>query len=105
MSLTWTEDQRILRSTIQKLAIEKLATKAAEIDQEAAFPWENVKLMVDLGLFGLVVPENYGGSGMGNVTACIAIEELSRGCFGTAAVLATHFLALTPILLAASEEQ
>lgn len=61
--------------------------------------------MVDLGLFGLVVPENYGGSGMGNVTACIAIEELSRGCFGTAAVLATHFLALTPIRLAASEEQ
>lgn len=105
MSLTWTENQRILRSTIQKLAIEKLATKAAEIDQEAAFPWENVKVMADLGLFGLMVAEKYGGSEMGNVTACMAIEELSRGCFATATVLATHYLALTPILLAANEEQ
>jgi len=105
MALNWTEDQKILRSTVQKFAIEKLAPKAAEIDKEAAFPYENVKLMADLGLFGLTTPEKYGGSDMGNVTACIAIEELCKGCFGTAAVLATHFLALTPILLAASEEQ
>jgi butyryl-CoA dehydrogenase len=105
MPLDWTEDQKILRSTVQKLAMEKLAPQAAEIDQEAAFPRENVKIMAELGLFGLTVPEKYGGSGMDNVTACMAIEELSRGCFGTAAVLATHFLALTPILLAGSEEQ
>lgn len=105
MPFSLTEDQKILRSTVQKLAVEKLSPKAAEIDQEAAFPWENVKRMADLGLFGLIVPEEYGGSGMGNLTACLVIEELCKGCFGTAAVLATHFLGLTPILLAASEEQ
>jgi butyryl-CoA dehydrogenase len=61
--------------------------------------------MADLGLFGLIIPEKYGGSEMDNVTACIVAEELCRGCFGTAAVLVTHFLALTPILLAASDDQ
>lgn len=105
MVLNLTEDQKILKSTVKKLAEEKLAPKAAEIDQEAAFPWENVKLMADLGLFGLTIPQKYGGSEMDNVTACIVAEELCRGCFGTAAVLVTHFLGLTPILLAASEDQ
>ncbi len=105
MSFNWTEDQRILRSTIQKLTLERLAPKAAEIDAESAFPRESVQFMADLGLFGLIVPEKYGGSEMGNVTACMVIEELCKGCFSTGAVLATHFLALTPILLMAHEEQ
>lgn len=61
MPFDWTEDQKILRSTIQKLAMEKLAPQAAEIDQEAAFPRKNVKLMAELGLWGLTVPEKYGG--------------------------------------------
>jgi alkylation response protein AidB-like acyl-CoA dehydrogenase len=64
MPINWTEDQKLLRETVRKLALEKFPPKAVEINQQAAFPWENVKVMAELGLFGLVVPEEYGGSGM-----------------------------------------
>ena len=72
------EDVEALRDMVHRWAQERVAPIAAEIDRSNAFPSELWRELGDLGLLGITVPEEYGGSGMGYLAHAVAVEELAR---------------------------
>jgi butyryl-CoA dehydrogenase len=80
MSFDLTEDQRILRDTCRTFAAAELLPNAKKWDHTHTFPTEAVKKCAELGLFGIAIPDTWGGAGMDNVGYALAIEEISRGC-------------------------
>jgi alkylation response protein AidB-like acyl-CoA dehydrogenase len=78
MDFELTEEQKMLRGTLRDFAEKEIAPAASRIDKTEEFPAAELKKMAGLGLFGLTIPEKYGGSGRGLVDLCIAVEELAR---------------------------
>jgi len=91
--------------TAKDLAERHFAPRAEELDREQRYPDENVALLVESGLAGLFVPARFGGAGASFTTTCAVIEEVSRACASTGAILTAYALGGTPILLAGTEEQ
>ena len=85
-----TEEEVILRKTVQDLADRELAPRASEYDQQERFPWENIRAISGLGLFGLTIDPEYGGSGGTARQLAIVTEELSRGCAATGTIYGAH---------------
>ena len=85
-----TEDEVLLRSTVRDFADRELAPRAAEYDESGEFPWENVRGLADLGLFGLTIDEAYGGSGGTIRQLAIVVEEIARGCGSTSTIFVAH---------------
>jgi len=85
-----TEEEVILRDTVRLLADRELAPRAAEYDRGERFPAENVAAMSALGLFGLTIDPEFGGSGGTTRQLAIVSEELSRGCAATGTVYGAH---------------
>jgi alkylation response protein AidB-like acyl-CoA dehydrogenase len=100
-----TEEQKLLRDTVRRLSKEKIEPGAAERDEKGGFDWETKEILAENGLFGADIPTEYGGSGMGLLATCIAIEEISAVCASTGTLLLAHELGLVPIVLAGSQEQ
>jgi len=94
-----------IRELVRRLAQERIAPRAAEIDGSHEFPWDVVELFREHGLFGLYFPEHYGGLGTSTLLGLIAIEEVSKVCATSGLVLAVQELGSLPIKLAGSEEQ
>lgn len=105
MEFELNEEQDIFRKSIRELAQGVIAPRAEEIDEKAEFPADICEQLAKYGWLGLVVPENYGGSGASALTACMVIEEVARCCASSALILVAHFLGLAPIVIAGSEEQ
>ena len=106
MNFDLTNDQKMLQDQVRKFAQTVLAPTAPEIDKSGEFPWPNLKKMAQLGLLGVIVPEQYGGSGFDFVTLAIAIEEISRVCASTGVIVAVNnSLTTYPILSFGNEEQ
>jgi alkylation response protein AidB-like acyl-CoA dehydrogenase len=78
---------------------------AAELDREQRYPWENVQLLVDSGLSGLMVPAEFGGAGASLPTGAAVMAELSRGCASTGAIFAIHAMGAGSIGIAGTPEQ
>ena len=74
------------RQEARKMAERAFAAKAAYWDEEEIYPTENLKLLAELGYLGLVIPEEYGGSGAPIIQGTILLEEIARVCFNTALV-------------------
>ena len=85
-----TEDERLIRSTVRDLADRALAPRAPDYDEAGEFPWDNIRDMADLGLFGLTIDEEYGGSGGTARQLAIVIEEIARGCAATSVIYLAH---------------
>jgi alkylation response protein AidB-like acyl-CoA dehydrogenase len=85
-----TEEQRMVQAMVREYALEKVAPRAAEIDENHRFPIETWKEMVALGLPGIPFPEEVGGSNGGTLAYCLAVEEISRVCGSTGLTLAAH---------------
>ncbi len=100
-----TEEQRELRDLARRIAVEKIVPIRAEMDEKEEFPWEIMKILAEAGLFGVYIPEEYGGLGMGITELCLVTEELSKACGGVAVSYAACGLGSYPILLMGSEEQ
>ena len=101
-----TPDQRDWRETLKEFADKEIAPHAARYDDAGEFPWDSVKKMRELGLFGLVFPEKYGGQGSGTLEYVFAVEEVSRACASTGITLAAHVsLGTWPIYAFGTEEQ
>jgi len=100
-----TEEQMMIRDTAQQIAEEKIIPVRAELDEKEEFPWEIMKVLAQSDLFGLFIPEEYGGLGKGNLELCIAVEELSRACLGVSTTYAANALGTYPLLLFGSEGQ
>src|SRR6187431_1583296 len=100
-----TDEQREIRDLVRELARERIAPRAAEIDESHEFPWDIVELYREHGLFGLFYPEEYGGLGTGALLALIAIEEVSKVCATSGLILAVQELGSLGLKLAGNEEQ
>jgi len=80
----------MVRETVRRFAREEVAPRAARIDREHAFPYENLEGMRRLGLMGMPVPEEWDGGGYDFVSYILALEEISRACASTGVILAVH---------------
>jgi alkylation response protein AidB-like acyl-CoA dehydrogenase len=100
-----TDEQREIRDLVRTLARERIAPRAAEIDESHEFPWDVVELFREHGLFGVFFDERYGGTGTGTLLALIAIEEVSKVCATSALILTVQELGSLGLKLAGSEEQ
>ena len=100
-----TEDQREIRDLVRTLARERIAPRAAEIDESHEFPWDVVELFRDQGIFGLFFDEEHGGLGTGTLLALVAIEEVSKVCATSGLILAVQELGSLGVKLAGSDEQ
>jgi len=89
-SFDLTEEQRMVRAMVRDFALEKVAPRAAEIDENHRFPTETWAEIVELGLTSIPFPEEVGGSNGGTLAYCIAVEEISRVCGSTGLTLAAH---------------
>jgi len=90
MSYGLSEEQEMFRQTLRKFCENELAAKASYWDEEQEFPWENVEKMKKLGLWGLTIPEEYGGSGADFVNYVTATIEIARVCGSTAVTFFLH---------------
>ena len=105
MDYLLTEEQQMIKELCHQIAEEKIKPVAAEYDEKNEFPWDLVKVMADSDIFGVYIPEEYGGMGGGVMEMAIATEELSWGCGGIALAFAATGLGTYPILLYANDEQ
>ncbi len=105
MSYGLTDEQRMFQNTVRRLAQEKVAPRAAEIDATGEFPWDMVELFRDNGLIGVGMPESVGGGGADLLTFCLAVEEVARVCATSSLIIAAQHLGAMPILVAGTPEQ
>ncbi len=106
MDFDFDDDQRLLQESVRAFAESEVAPGAAERDHEAALPETLLKQLAELGLFGITIPTEFGGSGMGTVASTIVVEEISRTCAGTGVLLSAHgSLCVDPILTFGTPEQ
>ncbi len=94
-----------LQATVRKLAQEKVAPRARQIDSDATYPQDVFEVFRDAGLLGLVIPEEYGGGGAGILGLTIAIEEVAKYSNTAALMLLLTRLPTGPVLIAGNEEQ
>ncbi|MBD0291091.1 MAG: acyl-CoA dehydrogenase family protein, partial [Thermoleophilia bacterium] len=99
------DEQREIRDLVRMLARERIAPRAAEIDESEEFPWDMVELLREHEILALPFDERYGGTGTGTLTLLVAIEEISKACATTGLVLAVQELGALALKLAGREEQ
>lgn len=105
MDYLLTEQQIMIRDLARNIAREKIKPVAAKYDETEEFAWDIMKILADSDLFGVYIPEEYGGLGGGIMEMCLVTEELSRACGGIALGFAGTGLGTFPILLYGSDEQ
>ncbi|HOG18413.1 MAG TPA: acyl-CoA dehydrogenase family protein [Syntrophales bacterium] len=105
MYLLHTEEQKMFVDQLRKMVDSKVAPRAAEIDEKGEFPWELKELFQEMGLLGLGVPEEYGGTHQGHIYLCLAVEEIARACVSSSLIVQVQAVAWDPILIGGTEEQ
>jgi butyryl-CoA dehydrogenase len=104
-ALYLTDDQRMIRDLARKIARERIAPHAAHYDETETYPEESMRAILEAGLFGIWVPEEYGGSAMGCLALSLVSEELAAACAATATQYLDQPLGGLPILIAGTAEQ
>ncbi|MDI6734595.1 MAG: acyl-CoA dehydrogenase family protein [bacterium] len=105
MNYFLTEEQVMIRDLARQIADEVIRPTAAKLDEEEKFPYEIMKTLANADLFGVYIPEEYGGLGFGCFELCLAVEELSKACGGVTTTYAASALGTFPILLFGNEAQ
>lgn len=101
-----TEEQAMVRDMARQFARERLAPGAAERDRTSAFPANELREMGELGLLGMVVPEEWGGAGTDAISYALAIEEIAAGDGAISTIMSVHnSVGCAPILKFGTEEQ
>jgi len=90
-----TEEQEMIRDLARRIAQEKILPLRVELDEKEEFPWSIMKNLAEADLFGIYLPEEYGGTAGGCFELCLVVEELSRVCAGVALCFAMVAFALT----------
>ena len=96
--VTLNEDEKLLLETVQDLCKKELAPRAAMLDKEERFPWENVEKINAIGLNGLFIPEEFGGNPVSKTAWLVIIKEISKACPSTGIILATTSHCAYPIV-------
>ena len=105
MDYMLTEEQIMIRDLARQIAEERIVPVRAELDEQNKFPSDIMKAMAQSDLFGIFIPEEYGGLGKKSLELCIAVEELSKACLGVSTSYAANALGTYPILLNGSDAQ
>ena len=105
MDYLLTEEQKMIKELAHKIAEEKIRPVAAKYDLTEEFPWEVMKVAGESDMFGLFIPEEYGGMGVNVLNLCLATEEFSRACGGIAVCYAASALGTFPIVLFGNDQQ
>lgn len=100
-----TEEQQMIAELARKIAIEKIIPIRARLDETEEFPWEIMKDLAQSDLFGIYIPEEYGGIGKGCFDTCLALEQLAYGCIAVTTTFAASALGGYPIVMFGSDEQ
>lgn len=106
MDFSLSKKEQLFLQMIREFAEKEVKPLAAEIDEDERFPVETVEKMADLGILGIPIPTNYGGTGGSTLMYIMAVEELSRVCGTTGVIVSAHTsLCAAPILHFGTEEQ
>jgi alkylation response protein AidB-like acyl-CoA dehydrogenase len=97
-------EQVALRQAVRRLADDKIAPRAADIDESAEFPHDVLDALVRAGFHAVHIPEEYGGAGADAISSCIVIEEVARACASSSLIPAVNKLGSQPIILSGSDE-
>src|ERR1700761_3803155 len=84
------ESKKLLIEQVRSFAQEKIQPLAKELDETGRFPTEIVKQLAEMGLMGMMVPEQWGGAGMDTVSYAMAMEEVAAACASTAVVMSVN---------------
>ncbi|MGI8787840.1 MAG: acyl-CoA dehydrogenase [Pyrinomonadaceae bacterium] len=106
MDFDLSEEQEMVRNSVREFARNEIAPVAREYDEQEKFPREQLKGLAELGLLGMIIPEEYGGAGMDSVSYVLALEEIARSDASVAVIVSvTNSVCCYPILSFGSEEQ
>src|SRR5258708_2986827 len=100
-----TDEQRPITEMLRQFADEQIIPNAEHFDHEDSFPDDIVEHMKELGLFGVTIPEEYGGMGLDLTTYVMIVEELSRGWISISGVINTHFIGSYLLMKYGTDEQ
>ena len=99
MNFDLSPEQKLIQETARDLATREIAPRAAEIDRTHTFPRDIFTRLGEVGLLGVMVPEKWGGAGLGALAYAVALEEVARACASTAVAMSVQCsLACAPIL-------
>ncbi len=100
-----TDEQKAITEMVRQFADEQILPNAEHFDHEDEFPTEIVEQMKELGLFGVTIPEQYGGMGLDLTTYVMIVEELSRGWISISGIINTHFIGSYLLMKYGTDEQ
>src|SRR3954471_16986554 len=100
-----TDEQRAICDMVRQFADEQIIPNAEHFDHEDSFPEDIVEQMKELGLFGVTIPEEYGGMGLDLTTYVMIVEELSRGWISISGIINTHFIGSYLLMKFGTDEQ
>ena len=100
-----TEDQTDILKAVRQFVDEKIIPVATELEHQDEYPTEIVEGLKELGLFGLTIPEEYGGLGESLLTYALVVEEIARGWMSVSGVINTHFIVAYMLMQHGTEEQ
>ena len=105
MDYELSDAHKLIRDTARRIAREKVAPRAAELDESGEYPHDIFGVFAEAGLLGLTIPEQYGGSGAGFLALALAVEETAKHDNACSLILLLSALSTQPINLGGSEEQ
>jgi alkylation response protein AidB-like acyl-CoA dehydrogenase len=100
-----TDDQRMICDLARKIARERVAPNAARYDDAEEYPEDSIRALIEAGLYGIWVPEAFGGTAMGALALALVCEEVAAACASTGTQYLDQALGGIPIVLAGTEEQ
>jgi alkylation response protein AidB-like acyl-CoA dehydrogenase len=98
------EEQQMIADIARQISDERIVPNRAELDEKHEFPRQILNDMAQADLFGVPIPEAYGGFGGGCLEIALTVEHLGRGCIGVGTAFAANFLGVYPIIIAGSDE-
>jgi alkylation response protein AidB-like acyl-CoA dehydrogenase len=100
-----TEDQRDILAAVHEFVDEQIIPVATELEHKDEYPTAIVEGMKEMGVFGLMIPEEYGGLGQSMLTYALVVEEIARGWMSVSGVINTHFIVAYMLIQHGTEEQ
>ncbi|HYM15056.1 MAG TPA: acyl-CoA dehydrogenase family protein [Dehalococcoidia bacterium] len=105
MDFQLSEQHRLIQDTARRIAREKIAPRAAEIDETQEYPHDVFAAFKETGLTGLTIPPQYGGSGAGMLALALAVEEAAKYCCASGLMLLLSALPSQPVMIGGDERQ
>jgi len=105
MDFSFSEEHNLLREMVRDFTDREIIPLAPQLDEKEEFPVENLRKLAELGLMGVVIPEEYGGAGMDTISLAIALQEVGRGCASTAVTMSVSNMVAQGINAFGNEEQ